>query len=229
MDRFDDKDIANQCMVKNCDNDRDPGSTQHLCRSCYDVITTGDMLKYYANYTGKNWMSDTVSKIVHLQQDKRDLQDEVDGLKMDIKEAYILENGDTLSLNDLRTFYHEHKKDVEHLRKEIDALNYNMDHAYNLSNGKFLTLDDLCVFYEDNKTIHDVVRQQHNRILLLGLELKQLQKPKNENFATNTEEKFAERAKINEEKQNVKFEGYTEGFWKGFDMGYNKARDQLYE
>ena len=218
-----------KCMVKGCIYDIDPGSTQHLCRMCYDLITTGDMLKYYANYTGKNWMSDTVTQIAHLKQDKRDLQDEVDGLKMDIKEAYILENGDTLSLNDLRTFYHEHKKDVEHLRQEIDALNYNMDHAYTLGDGKFLTLDDLCIFYQENKNIHNVVQQQHNRILLLGLELKQLQKPKDETFATNTEDKFAERAKINEEKQNVKFEGYTEGFWKGFDMGYNKARDQLYE
>ena len=239
MNRFDDKDIANQCMVKGCENNRDLGSTQYLCRFCYDLITTGDMLKYYANYLGKNWISDTVSKIVHLQQDKRDLQEEVDVLKMDIKEAYILENGDTLSLNDLRTFYHEHKRDsaveeeqrdiVIRLRQEIDALNYNMDHAYTLGDGKFLTVDDLCIFYQENKNVHNVVQQQHNRILLLGLELKALQKPKNEDFATNTEDKFAERAKINQEKQNVKFEGYTEGFWKGFDMGYNKARDQLYE
>jgi hypothetical protein len=197
------------------------------------------MVWYYAYYMGKNWMSDTVSKIVHLKQDKRDLQEEVDGLKMDIKEAYILENGDTLSLNDLRTFYHEHKRDsaveeeqrdiVIRLRQEIDALNYNMDHAYTLGDGGFLSLDDLCVFYEDNKKVHNLVESLRNKIVLLELQLKQLQKPKNENFATNTEDKFAERAKINQEKQNVKFEGYTEGFWKGFDMGFSKARDQFYE
>ena len=193
MDRFDDKDIEYKCMVKGCDNHRDLGSTQHLCRHCYDLITTGDMLKYYANYTGKNWISDTVMKIVHLQQDKRDLQDEVDELKMEIKEAYILENDDTLSLNDLRTFYHEHKRDsvveqeqrdiIMRLRKEIAALNHNMDHAYNLGNGKFLTLDDLHDFYEENS------------------------KPKDDG----------------------RFQSYTEGFWKGFDMGYSKARDQFYE
>jgi hypothetical protein len=61
-------------MVQGCTKDSDSGSTQALCRLCYDLIATGDMLKYYANYTGKNWMSDTVMKIVHLQQDKRDLQ-----------------------------------------------------------------------------------------------------------------------------------------------------------
>lgn len=227
------------CMVEGCENNRDLASTQHLCRFCYDLITTGDMVWYYAYYMGKNWMSDTVSKIVHLKQDKRDLQEEVDGLKMDIKEAYILENGDTLSLNDLRTFYHEHKRDsaveeeqrdiVIRLRQEIDALNYNMDHAYTLGDGGFLSLDDLCVFYEDNKKVHNLVESLRNKIVLLELQLKQLQKPKNENFATNTEDKFAERAKINQEKQNVKFEGYTEGFWKGFDMGFSKARDQFYE
>jgi len=253
MDRFDDKDIVNKCMVKNCDNDRDPGSTQHLCRSCYDVITTGDMLKYYANYTGKNWMSDTVMRIVHLQQDKRDLQDEVDELKKDIQEAYILENDDTLSLDDLRRFYHENKnlksqnlplvhenqaltkenealkKRVEFLEKERSALVYNMDHAYTLGNGEFLSLDDLCTFYEENKKIHDVVQQQHNRILLLGLELKALQKPKEETFATKAQEYFDERAKIYKERENMKFDTYTEGFRKGFDMGYEKAKDQYYE
>jgi hypothetical protein len=197
------------------------------------------MIKYYALHAGKNWMSDTVTQIAHLKQDKRDLQDEVDELKKDIQEAYILENGETLSLNDLRIFYYEHKKDsaveeeqrdiVIRLRQEIAALNHNMDHAYNLGNGKFLTLDDLHDFYEDNKKVHNLVESLRNKIVLLELELKQLQKPKNESFATNTEDKFAERAKINQEKQNVKFEGYTEGFWKGFDMGYNKARDQLYE
>jgi predicted transport protein len=199
------------------------------------------MLKYYANYTGKNWMSDTVMKIVHLQQDKRDLQDEVDELKKDIQEAYILENDDTLSLNDLRTFYHEHRRDsaveeeqrdiVIRLRNEINALNYNMDHAYNLGDGKFLSLDDLCTFYEDNKNIHDVVRQQHNRILLLGLELKALQKPKEETFSTMPRQEFEKRAEAAALKaaENVKFDTYTEGFRKGFDLGYEKAKDQYYE
>jgi hypothetical protein len=256
------------------------------------------MVWYYANYTGKNWISDTVSKIVHLQQDKRDLQEEVDELKDDIREAYILENDDVLSLNDLRTFYHEHRRDsdveeeqrdiiirlrdeinalkedvnykkevidsieeiarnkknrenlplihenqaltkenealkerVEFLEKERSALVYNMDHAYNLGNGEFLTLDDLHDFYEDNKKIHDVVQQQHNRILLLGLELKALQKPKEETFSTMPRQEFEKRAEAAALKaaENVKFDTYTEGFRKGFDLGYEKAKDQYYE
>jgi len=199
------------------------------------------MVWYYANYTGKNWISDTVMKIAHLKQDRRDLQDEVDELKKDIKEAYILENDDVLSLNDLRTFYHEHKRDsaveeeqrdiVIRLRNEINALNYNMDHAYNLGDGKFLTLDDLHNFYEDNKNIHDVVRQQHNRILLLGLELKALQKPKEETFSTMPRQEFEKRAEAAALKaaENAKFDTYTEGFRKGFDLGYEKAKDQYYE
>jgi regulator of replication initiation timing len=242
-------------MVQGCTKDSDSGSTQALCRLCYDLIATGDMLKYYANYTGKNWMSDTVMKIVHLQQDKRDLQEEVDELKKDIQEAYILENDDTLSLNDLRTFYHENKnlksqnlplihenqaltkenealkERVEFLEKERSALVYNMDHAYNLGDGKFLTLDDLHDFYEDHKNIHDVVWQQHNRILLLGLELKALQKPKEETFSTMPRQEFEKRAEAAALKaaENVKFDTYTEGFRKGFDLGYEKAKDQYYE
>jgi peptidoglycan hydrolase CwlO-like protein len=298
---------------------------------CCHVVATGDMVWYYANYTGKNWISDTVSKIVHLKQDKQDLQDEVDELKKDIQEAYILENDDVLSLNDLRTFYHEHKnlvatmkehetiraglekdirfnqmlvfnKDrqivslvhekaalskeidalkedvsykkqvidsieeiarnkenrenlplihenqaltkenkalqerVEFLEKERDALNYNMDHAYTLGDGGFLSLDDLCTFYEDNKKIHNVVQQQHNRILLLGLELKQLQqKTKEETFSTMPRQEFEKRAEKRAEAaalkaaENVKFDTYTEGFRKGFDLGYEKAKDQYYE
>jgi len=256
MDRFDDKDINNLCMVKNCDNDRDPGSTQHLCRSCYDVITTGDMIKYYANYTrSKNWMSDTVMKIVHLQQDKRDLQDEVDELKKDIKEAYILENDDVLSLNDLRTFYHENKnlksqnlplihenqaltkenealkERVEFLEKERSALIYNMDHAYNLGNGEFLTLDNLHDFYTDNKNVHNVLERQRHHITLLELQLKQLQKPKEETFSTMPRQEFEKRAAAAALKaaENAKFDTYTEGFRKGFDLGYEKAKDQYYE
>jgi hypothetical protein len=218
--------------------------------------------------------------IKELKQEVKDFQDDRDN-------AYFLADGSTLSVNDLRTFYHENKnlsatmkenetiradleknirfhqmlvynkdkqivslvhekaalkkenealkeghknKDqfIDSLRKEIEALNYNIDHAYK-DGDKFLTVDDLCVFYQENKNVHDLAERQRNRMVLLELELKQLQKPKDETFATNTEEKFAERAKINQEKQNVKFEGYTEGFWKGFDMGYSKARDQFYE
>ena len=315
-----------KCIVKGCENSADPGSVTMLCMECCHVIATGDMVWYYANYTGKNWISDTVMKIVLLQQDKRDLQEEVDELKKDIKEAYILENDDTLSLNDLRTFYHENKnlvaamkehetiraglekdirfnqmlvfnkdrqivslvhekaalskeidalkedvnykkqvidsieeiarnkenrenlplvhenqaltkenealkKRVEFLEKERDALVHNIDHAYNLGNGKFLTLDDLHDFYEDNKKIHDVVQQQHNRILLLGLELKALQKPKEETFSTMPRQEFEKRAEAAALKaaENVKFDTYTEGFRKGFDMGYEKAKDQYYE
>jgi len=231
----------NKCIVKGCENNADPGSVTMLCVQCCHVVATGDMVWYYANYTGKNWISDTVMKIAHLKQDRRDLQDEVDELKKDIKEAYILENDDVLSLNDLRTFYHEHKRDsaveeeqrdiIIRLRNEINALNYNMDHAYNLGDGKFLTLDDLHNFYEDNKNIHDVVRQQHNRILLLGLELKALQKPKEETFSTMPRQEFEKRAEAAALKaaENAKFDTYTEGFRKGFDLGYEKAKDQYYE
>ena len=288
----------NKCIVKGCENNSDPGSVTMLCVQCCHVVATGDMVWYYANYTGKNWISDTVTKIVHLQQDKRDLQEEVDELKDDIREAYILENDDVLSLNDLRTFYHEHRRDsdveeeqrdiiirlrdeinalkedvnykkevidsieeiarnkknrenlplihenqaltkenealkerVEFLEKERSALVYNMDHAYNLGNGEFLTLDDLHDFYEDNKKIHDVVQQQHNRILLLGLELKALQKPKEETFSTMPRQEFEKRAEAAALKaaENVKFDTYTEGFRKGFDLGYEKAKDQYYE
>jgi regulator of replication initiation timing len=222
---------------------------------CYDVITTGDMLKYYANYTGKNWISDTAMKIFHTREDNKELESVIKELKLEMKEAYILEDNTTLSLDDLRTFYHENKnlksqnlplihenqaltkenealkERVEFLEKERSALIYNMDHAYNLGDGKFLTLDDLCTFYEDNKNIHDVVQQQHNRILLLGLELKALQKPKDETFATKTKEEFEKRAEAAALKaaENMKFDTYTEGFRKGFDMGYEKAKDQYYE
>jgi len=322
-----------KCIVKGCENNAEVGSVTMLCMHCCHVVATGDMVWYYANYTGKNWISDTVSKIVHLKQDKQDLQNEVDELKKDIQEAYILENDDTLSLNDLRTFYHENKnlianakenetvrtalekktsfqtvrlyeryeqivtlaheksaltKENEALKKEIDALkedvNYkkqvidsieeiarnkenrenlplvhenqalvkenealkerveflekerdalvhNMDHAYNLGNGKFLTLDDLHNFYEDNKKIHNVAERHRHHITLLELQLKQLQKPKEETFSTMPRQEFEKRAEAAALKaaENVKFDMYTEGFRRGFDMGYEKAKDQYYE
>jgi predicted transport protein len=233
MDRFDDKDIANQCMVKGCESPRDPGSTQHLCRMCYDVITTGDVLKYHANYMGKNWITDTAMKIFHTREDNKELESVIKELRLEIEEAYYLEDNGALSLNDLRMFYKKHSKDkdvIERLRKEIEALNYNIDHAHK-DGDKFLTVDDLCIFYQDNKNIHDVVRQQHNRILLLGLELKALQKPKEETFSTMPRQEFEKRAEAAALKaaENVKFDTYTEGFRKGFDMGYEKAKDQYYE
>ena len=256
------------CMVEGCENESDPGSTQCLCRLCYTVITTGKTDKYYEDHKGKTWISDTVMKIFHTREDNKELEEhneylegiikelkqEVKDLEEDRDNAYFLADGRTLSVNDLRTFYHENKvlksalnsqnlppihenqalkeghkrKDeyIDNLRKEIDALIYNIDHAHK-DGDKFLTVDDLCIFYQENKNVHNVVTQQHNRILLLGLELKALQKPKNETFATNTEEEFAERVRINQEKQNVKFEGYTDGFWKGFDMGYSKAWERF--
>jgi flagellar biosynthesis/type III secretory pathway protein FliH len=60
--------------------------------------------------------------------------------------------------------------------------------------------------------------------------LKQLQqKTKEETFATKAQEYFDERAKIYQERENMKFDMYTEGFRRGFDMGYEKAKDQYYE
>jgi hypothetical protein len=150
MDRFDDKDIANQCMVKGCESPRDPGSTQHLCRMCYDVITTGDVLKYHANYMGKNWITDTAMKIFHTREDNKELESVIKELRLEIEEAYYLEDNGALSLNDLRMFYKKHSKDkdvIERLRKEIEALNYNIDHAHK-DGDKFLTVDDLCIFYQ---------------------------------------------------------------------------------
>jgi hypothetical protein len=275
MDRFDDKDIDNKCMVKGCDNDRDFGSTQHLCRFCYDVITTGDTLQYYQRYMGKNWISDTAMKIFHAKEDNKELESVIKELKLEMKEAYILEDNTTLSLDDLRTFYHENKnlksqnlplihenqalkKRVEFLEKETSALVYNMDHAYTLGDGGFLSLDDLCTFYEDNKKIHNVAERHRHHITLLELQLKKAnetvkfqgeniqslnnqlnsmekeftekeKRSKEETFATKAQEYFDERAKIIQERENMKFDMYTEGFRRGFDMGYEKAKDQYYE
>lgn len=253
MDRFDDKDIDNKCMVKGCDNDRDLASTQHLCRLCYDVITTGDTLQYYQRYMGKNWISDTAMKIFHAKEDNKELESVIKELKLEMKEAYILEDNTTLSLDDLRTFYHENKnlksqnlplihenqalkKRVEFLEKETSALVYNMNHAYNLGDGHFLTLDNLHDFYEDNKNV-DMLLQQYrddihaleNAIEKYEIEVKTLESKisKKEDFATQTKEHFEKRAAAAD--QNVKFEAYTSGFWKGFDMGYEKAKDQYYE
>ena len=288
------------CMVEGCENESDPGSTQCLCRLCYTVITTGKTDKYYEDHKGKTWISDTVMKIFHTREDNKELEEhneylegiikelkqEVKDLEEDRDNAYFLADGRTLSVNDLRTFYHENKvlksalnsqnlppihenqalkeghkrKDefIDSLRKEIEALNYNIDHAHK-DGDKFLTVDDLCIFYQENKKIHDVVQQQHNRIVLLGLQLKKAnetvkfqaeniqslnnqlnsmekeftekekERSKEETFATKAQEYFDERAKIIQERENMKFDMYTEGFRRGFDMGYEKAKDQYYE
>jgi predicted RNase H-like nuclease (RuvC/YqgF family) len=262
-----------KCIVKGCENNADPGSVTMLCMQCCHVVSTGDMVWYHANYMGKNWISDTVMKIFHTREDNKELEEhneylegvikelkqEVKDLEDDRDNAYFLADGSTLSVNDLRTFYHEnqalkegHKnKDqfIDSLRKEIEALNYNIDHAHK-DGDRFLTVDDLCIFYQENKKIHDVVQQQHNRIVLLGLQLKKANETikhqdetiqafkkeldsmesklaKGETFATKTKEHLDKKAEAAE--QNMKFEAYTNGFWKGFDMGYEKAKDQYYE
>jgi hypothetical protein len=205
---------------------------------------------------GKNWISDTAMKIFHAKEDNKELESVIKELKLEMKEAYILENDDTLSLDDLRRFYHENKniknqnlplihenqaltkenkalkERVELLEMERSALIYNMDHAYTLGDGGFLSIDDLCTFYEDNKKIHNVAERHRHHITLLELQLKQLQqKTKEETFATNPRQEFEKRAEAAALKaaENVKFDTYTEGFRKGFDMGYEKAKDQYYE
>lgn len=264
MDRFDGKPTY-QCMVKGCKNEKDPRSTQHLCRPCYDVITTADTDRYYADHKGDTWMSHIIKWNNYLQESDnlsyeledgcKKLASKIKALELEIKEAYVLEDNTTLSLNDLRKFYHENKdlkeghkrKDeyIDSLRKEIEALNYNMDHAHE-DGDKYLTVDDLCIFYTENKNVYDLAERQRNHMVLLELQLKKANETikhqdetiqafkkeldsmesklsKGETFATNTKDQFAERAKINEEKQNVKFVGYTEGFWKGFEFGWAKC------
>lgn len=214
MNRFDGKPVF-QCMVEGCSNEMDSGSTQSLCRPCYDVITTGNTDRYYETHHGSTWIGQIISWNHNLRQ-------EVKELEYNQNHAYIFEDG-TMSLNDLRNFYVENRdlrvvshkqcselvthqfmvkslkednealmKDREHmsriidsLRKEIEALNYNIDHAHQIDFGKYMSLDDLCIFY-----------QEHNNPT---------------------------------PKDDGRFQAYTEGFWKGFDLGYSKARDQFYE
>ena len=203
MNRFVGKPVF-QCMVEGCSNEMDPGSTQSLCRPCYSVITTGNTDRYYVDHQGSTWIRQIISWNHNLRQ-------EVKELEYNQNHAYIFEDG-TMSLNDLRNFYVQHKnlessalnrqnlslihenqalkkghelKDqhIDSLRKEIEALNYNIDHAHQIDFGKYMSLDDLCIFY-----------QEHNNPT---------------------------------PKDDGSFQAYTNGFWKGFDMGYEKAKEQF--
>ena len=203
MNRFVGKPVF-QCMVEGCSNEMDPGSTQSLCRAWYDVITTGNTDRYYVDHQGSTWIGQIISWNHNLRQ-------EVKELEYNQNHAYIFEDG-TMSLNDLRNFYVQHKnlessalnrqnlslihenqalkkgheqKDqhINSLRKEIEALNYNIDHAHQIDFDKYMSLDDLCIFY-----------QEHNNPT---------------------------------PKDDGSFQAYTNGFWKGFDMGYEKAKEQF--
>lgn len=212
MNRFVGKPMY-QCMVEGCKNEMDPGSTQSLCRPCYDVITAGDTDKYCEDHKGSTWISQIISWNHNLRQ-------EVNELEYNQDHAYSFKDG-AMSLNDLRNFYvenrdlravshkqrselitsqfvakslreenealkkiHEQKDHyIDSLRKEIEALNYNIDHAHQIDFDKYMSLDDLCIFY-----------QEHNNPT---------------------------------PKDDGRFQAYTDGFWKGADFGWVKAKEQF--
>jgi hypothetical protein len=80
----------------------DPGSTQSLCLSCYDVITTGNIERYYANHQDSTWIGQIISWNHNLRQEVKELKDDRDN-------AYFCEDGTVMTTNDLRTFYYENK------------------------------------------------------------------------------------------------------------------------
>lgn len=213
MNRFDDKAISIKCMVNGCNNDRDLSSTQHLCRPCYDVITTANTDQYYADHKGSTWMTQIITWNYNLRSEVKDLE-------YNQEHAYFHEDGKTMSLNDLRNFYVENrdlravshkqcselvthqfmvkglKQDNEALKKDHEYKSHIIDRLekeikalnYNMDHAhqdgdKFLTVDDLCIFYDEHKN--------------------------------------------STPKDDGKFQAYTEGFWKGFDLGYQKAKEKF--
>ena len=125
---------------------------------------------------------------------------------------------------------HEQKdQHIDSLRKEIEALNYNIDHAHQIDFDKYMSLDDLCIFYAENNGATKQIEYLNDKIADLRNEIHAMEGKlsKKEDFATKTKEHFEKRAEAAGEK--VRFDAYTDGFYKGFDLGYEKAKDQFYE
>ena len=255
MNRFDGKPVY-QCMVNGCNNDRDTGSTQHLCRPCYDVITTGNTDKYYEDHKGSTWIRQIISWNHNLRQEVKELEYNQD-------HAYFREDDKYMSLNDLRNFYVDHNNlygkalgssviDKRLLKDAQDALDKkNME---NLSLRDVIR--DLEKGHEQKDQYIDSLRKEidrgnldhyNNVILKKGHEQKDqhIDSLRKEIEALNYNIDHAHQIDFGKymslddlcifyqehnnptPKDDGSFQAYTNGFWKGFDMGYEKAKEQF--
>ena len=216
MNRFDGKPVY-QCMVEGCSNEMDPRSTQALCRTCYDVITTGNTDKYYANHDGSTWIGQIISWNHNLRQ-------EVKELEYNQEHAYSFEDGKTMSLNDLRNFYVEHKNYAETIA-EKQRLRIALDKK---------TRENLSLIHE-NQALKKGHEQKDQHIDSLKKEIEAL----NYNIDHAHQIDFGKYMSLDDlcifyqehnnspPKDDGSFQAYTNGFWKGFDMGYEKAKEQF--
>lgn len=215
MNRFDGKPVY-QCMVKGCKNEMDTGSAQSLCRPCYDVITTGNTDKYYANHYGSTWIGQIISWNHNLRQ-------EVNELEYNQNHVYFCEDDKTMSLNDLRNFYVENR--------DLRAVSHKQ--CSELVTSQFVVKS----LREENEALKKGHEQKDQRIDSLRKEIEAL----NYNIDHAHQIDFGKYMSLDDlcvfyqehnnptPKDDGRFQAYTEGFWKGFDLGYQKAKDQYYE
>ena len=208
---------------------------KRLLKDAQDALDKKNM----ENLSLRDLIRDLEKDHVYKSQIIDSLRKEIDRANLDHYNNVILKKG------------HEQKdQHIDSLRKEIEALNYNIDHAHQIDFDKYMSLDDLCIFYTENKNVYDLAERQRNRMVSLELQLKKDNETikhqdetiqafkkeldsmegklaKKEDFATKTKEHFEKRAEAAGEK--VRFDAYTDGFYKGFDLGFEKAKDQYYE
>ena len=258
MNRFVGKPVY-QCMVEGCKNEMDPGSTQSLCRPCYDVITTGNTDRYYADFQGNTWIGQIIRWNNNLRQEVRELE-------YNQEHAYSFEDG-TMSLNDLRNFYVAHnnlygkalgssvidkrllkdaqdaldKKNMENLslrdvirdlEKDINYKKEVIDSIEQIADKK--NRENLSLIHE-NQALKKDNKQKDQHIDSLRKEIEAL----NYNIDHAHQIDFGKYMSLDDlcifyqehnnspPKDDGSFQAYTNGFWKGFDMGYEKAKEQF--
>jgi hypothetical protein len=210
-------------MVEGCSNEMDPGSTQHLCRPCYDVITTGNTDKYYEDHKGSTWIRQIISWNHNLRQEVKELEYNQD-------HAYFREDDKYMSLNDLRNFYVDHNNlygkalgssviDKRLLKDAQDALDKK-------------NMENLSLIHE-NEALKKGHEQKDQHIDSLRKEIEAL----NYNIDHAHQIDFGKYMSLDDlcifyqehnnptPKDDGSFQAYTNGFWKGFDMGYEKAKE----
>jgi hypothetical protein len=204
-------------MVEGCENESDPGSTQCLCRPCYDVITTGNTDKYYADHQGSTWLLQIIRWNYNLRQ-------EVKELEYNQEHAYSFEDGKTMSLNDLRNFYVQHKNYAETIA-EKQRLRLALDKK---------TRENLSLIHE-NQALKKDNKHKDQHIDSLRKEIEAL----NYNIDHAHQIDFGKYMSLDDlcifyqehnnptPKDDGRFQAYTDGFWKGADFGWAKAKEQF--
>ena len=129
-------------------------------------------------------------------------------------------------IDDYQLALEKARQTIRDLEQEVKDLEYNQNHAYTHEDGSYSTLNDLRRFYKNHQDDAETIERLRKEIDALNYNMDHAHEDGDKFLTVDDLCIFYDEHKNSTPQDDGKFQAYTEGFWKGFDMGYEKAKKE---